>query len=272
MKASSRSSIELALLLSLIFLPTASAVAVKGQETQSAGEAKELWEKAVAAKGGRERLYQVNSLVMSYRETVRNFLGVVVHRGVVERLYVFPDKSWGWDDGLPPPFQLSVGWLDIEKDRRCELRAGASAPVCGPAKQGVSPPDEGLKQVQYLYLMETRWVKPTPLGVTEEKIGMKKVDVLRTRFENKRVDYSLDRKTHLPLRVALFYGDSDRATLTIDLSDYMSVNGIQMPGRQKRGEISFQINPPYDEGVFTRPPSAEAGPEAWRRPAKSAPR
>jgi hypothetical protein len=31
---------------------------------------------------------------MSYQETVRNSLGLTAHRGIVERLYVFPGKSW----------------------------------------------------------------------------------------------------------------------------------------------------------------------------------
>lgn len=209
----------------------------------------------------RRRMYQVNSLLMSYQETVRNFLGIVVHRGVVERLYAFPDKSWSWDDGLPPPFRLSVGSLNLERNLRCHVYLSASGPVCGPAKQGALYPAEGLTQVQYLYLMETRWVKPISVSVTKGNLGLKKVDVLQTRFENKRIDYFLDRKTHLPARVALFYGGSDRA-LTIDLSEYVTVSGIQMPGKQKRGKISFQINPLYDEGIFTRPPSIEAGPKA----------
>src|SRR6185503_12915627 len=84
------------------------------QESQRARDARALWEQAIIAKGGRDQLYRVNSLVLSYRETVRNFLGIAVHSGIVERLYVFPDKSWGWDDGLPPPFRLSIQSVDLE--------------------------------------------------------------------------------------------------------------------------------------------------------------
>ena len=245
----------------IFFLP----FSVATTEAQEAEQAKILWEQAIAAKGGREQLHQVTTLVISYRETVRNFFGFVVHRGVVERLYVFPSKSWSWDDGLTPPFHVSTGWLDVEQNRRCTLYAGSSAPVCGPAKQAKSPADELITQVQYLYLMETKWVKPTPISVTKDHIGLKRVDVLHTRFENKRVDYFLDRKTHLPARVAVFYNDSDRATVMFDFSDYVTVNGIQMPCRQKKGKINFQINALYDESIFTRPPSIEAGPKAWQR-------
>jgi hypothetical protein len=209
--------------------------------------------------------------VVSYRETARNFLGVALHRGIVERLYVFPDKSWEWDDGLPPPFSLSVRSLNLERNLSCYMYAGASAPVCGPAKQGSASPGEGITQAQYLCLMETRWVKPIPLGATKGSIGLKKVDVLHTRLGSKRVDYFLDRKTHLPVRVAVFHDGRDRAALTADLSEYVSVGGLRMPGKQKRGRISFRINPSYDEGIFNRAPSLEAGPRAWQRSIKPAP-
>ena len=232
------------------------------QESQRARDAKALWEKAIIAKGGREQLYSVNSLVLSYRDTVRNFLGIAVHRGIVERLYVFPDKSWGWDDGLPPPFRLSVRSVDLERNVRCYVYSG-TAPVCGVARQTGSPSeDEGILQAQYLYLMETRWVRPIPLDVT--KSGSKEFDVLHTRLGDKRIDYFLDRKTHLPMRVAVFYGSGDKPTLTVEFSEYVSVAAIQMPGKQKKGRISFQINPPYDKDIFTRLPSLTAGPHAWQ--------
>jgi hypothetical protein len=247
----------------LLILP-ASAVADEIQESQSTQQAQSLWEQAVEAKGGREQLYRVNSLLISYQETTRNFLGVVVHRGDVERLYAFPDKMWGWDDGLPPPFHLTVNLLDIGRDRRCTLYKGSTAPICGPAHQGSTAPDEGLVQVQLLYLLETRWVKPTPVSVTKEKIGFKKVDVLHTLFRDTRVDYFLDAKTHLPVRVSIFYSASARPTISVDLSDYAQVGGVLMPGKQKSAKINFQINPTYDERVFTRQPSIEAGPKAWQ--------
>src|SRR4051812_47867497 len=82
-------------------------------DEESKQNAQALWEQAVAAKGGRERLHDVNSLVIFYQQTVRNVLGTVVHRGLVERLYVFPDKSWSWDDGLPPPFHLTVSMYNL---------------------------------------------------------------------------------------------------------------------------------------------------------------
>lgn len=250
--------------LLVTLLVSVPAFCIQSQPSQDARQANELWELAIAAKGGRDQLYRVSSLLLSYQDTVRNFLGIAVHRGIVERLYAFPDKSWGWDDGLPPPFRLTVSSLNLERNLRCHLHAGVAAPVCDADKNGPSPPDEGISQVQYLYLMETKWVKPVALSVTKGGIGFEKVDVLHTRFENKRIDYFLDRKTHLPARVAVFYGSGDRATFTVELSEYINVSGIQMPGKQKKVRISFQINPSYDPDIFTRPLSIGAGPKAWQ--------
>ncbi|SRR6266498_209880 len=245
-----------------------SAYAQQASQTllQNREKAKGLWEQAIAAKGGRERLFQVNSLLISYQETVRNILEIVVHQGPVEKLFVFPSKVWSWDDGLPPPFSLTVGVLDLERDYACRVYAESKSPVCGKARQLGSR--EGIDEAQYLYLMETRWIQPTPVSARKDSIGFKTIDVVVTQLEDKRIEYYLSRETHLPQRVVTFrgafHGVSYRARSSYDFSDYMIVNGIQMPGKQKRGRINFSINPAYDDGIFSRPPSIKAGLKAWQ--------
>ena len=258
-----KSVIRSAFVFLFLLVVAASTMGRSIDQSEDQTNARLLWEKAISAKGGRDQLHNVRSLVMSYEETVRNFLGIVVHRGTVERLYVFPDKRWEWDDGLPPPFRLTVRSLDIEHDVRCYFYEGASAPKC---KRATDSPEaeESLTQFQYLYLLETKWVKPIPFDVSVERIGLKKVNVVHTRFSDKRINYWLDRKTHLPIRVALFYGTGDKPRLTVDFSEYAPVAGIQMPQRQNRGRISFEINPDYDNQIF-RSLSPPAGPKAWRR-------
>jgi hypothetical protein len=244
-------------------------ITVIAEQTKAHEESKQkaeaLWEQAVVAKGGRKRLYQVNSLVIFYQETVRNFLGIVVHHGLVERLYVFPDKSWSWDDGLPPPFHLTVSMSNLERNISCTMYAGASSPKCIKPKDAASffNQCEGLGRAQYLYLLETKWIKPVPISVTKGSIGSKTVDVVETRVDGRRVDYYLDRKTHLPQRVVTFF-ESGRVWETYNFSDYKDINGIRMPSVQKKGKINFQINPAYDETIFTHPPSIETGPKVWQ--------
>lgn len=254
------------LTIPLILSPQSTVVAeqTKAHE-ESKQKAEVLWAEAVVAKGGRERLYQVNSLVISYQETVRNLLGIVVHRGLVERFYVFPDKSWSWDDGLPPPFHLTVSMYNLERTISCTMHAGASSPKCVKPKDAASffNQGEGLRRAQYLYLLETKWIKPVPNSVTKGSLGSKTVDVVETKVDGRRVDYYLDRKTHLPQRVVTFF-ESGRVWETYNFSDYKDINGIRMPSVQKEGKINFQINPAYDETIFTLPPSIETGPKVWQ--------
>lgn len=226
-------------------------------------QAQKLWDKAITAKGGRDRLHEMSSLLIWYQETTRNFLGIAVHHGHVERLYVFPGKVWSWDDGLPPPFRLTVGVLDLDRDFSCRAYLDSKSPTCGNARKLGSR--EGIDEAQYLYLMETKWIKPIPISVSKDRIGLKPVDVLETQLEDKRIVYFLNRKTHLPQRVTVFSGNSKRARLSLDFSEYVSVSGIQMPGQQKRGRINFILNPQYDETVFSRPPLISAGPKAWQK-------
>lgn len=239
------------------------------EETKSQDESKQraaaLWEQAVVAKGGRERLYQVNSLLISYQGTVRNFFGTVVHRGFVERLYVFPYKSWSWDNGLPPPFNLTVSMFNQERNLSCTISAGDRSPKCTEPKNAASffNQAEGLARVQYLYLLETKWIRPLPVKLAKDSIGLKTVDVVQTRVAGRRVDYYLDRKTHLPQRIITFF-ESGRVWEVYNFSDYVNINGIQMPGVQKKGKINFQINLAYAGSIFTHPPSIEAGPNAWQ--------
>lgn len=225
-------------------------------------QAQKLWDVAINAKGGRDRLHEVRSLLIWYEETTRNFLGIAVHHGHVERLYVFPGRLWSWDDGLPPPFRLTVGVMDLDQDFACRV-LDSKSPICGNVRRFGSR--ERIDEAQYLYLMETKWIKPNPISLRKDRIGLKPVDVLETQLGDKRILYFLNRKTHLPQRVDVFRGNSKEARLSLEFSEYVSVNGIRMPGKQKRGRINLVINPQYDEVVFSRPPMISAGPKAWQK-------
>ncbi|MEK6283101.1 MAG: hypothetical protein AABN95_22315 [Acidobacteriota bacterium] len=129
----------------------------------------------------------------------------------------------------------------------------------------------GFIDLQLNYLMETRWVRPTPLSVQKGKVGGRDVDIVQTTVHEypkgpDRVAFALDRKTHLPLQViyyAVVRGEEYSGGLR--LSDYAEVNGIQMPGKVGRLKTSYQINVEYDESVFEQPPSFSAGIEAWKK-------
>ncbi|HEX5473766.1 MAG TPA: hypothetical protein VFX12_03805 [Vicinamibacterales bacterium] len=133
---------------------------------------------------------------------------------------------------------------------------------------------EQLRELQLYTLMETRWMRPEVLGMQTDRIGFKRYLVLNTRVGDQLFDFYLDRRTHLPARIVVHTPVPGRMFMTrYDLSDYHAVSGIQFPENvELRDEVSgpykehvtYQVNVPYDETVFTRPPSIADGPHGWR--------
>jgi hypothetical protein len=126
--------------------------------------------------------------------------------------------------------------FNLEHNISCTMYAGAASPKCTEPKNAASffNQGEGPIRVQYLYLLETKWIKPTPVRMTREYIGLKSVDVVQTQVAGRRVDYYLDRKTHLPQRVITFF-ESGRVWETYNFSDYITIKGIQMPSVTQEG-------------------------------------
>jgi len=222
-------------------------------------EAQRLWELAIAAKGGRERLYAVRNMIISTN-------GSKYHS--VE-LHVFPNKFWRWT-GEPEPFGQSANMYNLEQ--RVAYTSDSGRPGAAAVKLHESNLGGGhieLVDAQLLYLMETRWVKPTLVGVSSGEVDGHRADVVRTRFEGRTVDFYLDRGTHLPLKVALVDESNGKEYMYETLSDYATIDGIKLPLKvDTRGSgnlpNTYQLNVEYDEQLFERPPSALSGPDAWR--------
>lgn len=286
-----------------------------GPASEAEQRAQELWEQALAAKGGREKLYQVRNLVINEDFSHRRLFQRKERRYVW--FYVFPNKLWYWVDDRPGILGLNIEVLNVETRQgwsfqdqpgeclRLVERSGGLEPEPAPDDQvndytcAFSIPPAGDKRFDFFrireqlcFLLETPWVKPVPIKAETVKSEFGEVDALHTHVEaygrRYRVVFFLDRKTHLPLKVGFqdlggplpLQDPQDLTSLAnyygwISMSNYVEVAGIQMP--QKLGyegarpviPISFEINVDYDEGVFSRPPSIEAGPEAWRPKRKS---
>lgn len=242
--------------------------AQKTPEANSKPEAKRLWDLAVNAKGGRERLEQVNSLAVFYEY----FKG---HPSV--ELYVFPNKRWDWyDTSSSHTYPLEAYGLDFEKKIHCVNHRYVSEgcePIGNFSKRGY------LEDPQLLYLLETKWVKPELLAASKGALGIRSVDIVKVQLEIFQISVYLDSKTHLPQRIAYHVNEGGRFLKAGDifqwygLSDYRDVNGIMMPHKishtdSQTRHIRYEINPAYDPGVFTRKPDLSAGPEQWRGVAK----
>ncbi len=230
--------------------------------------ARELWELAIAAKGGRERLYAVRNLLISIGKK---------HRTV--KFAVFPDKFWQWADSRPSPLGLNITMYNIEKQLGYWDLGDGKPPT---PRQNWKVPHGNLLWQQIMYLMETQWVKPVPYDFGEETLHGRIYDVVFTRVEGDKISYLLDKITHLPaaFRYHTLVDKKDRqgktiATVEVDdpieFREYTEVNGIQMPSQVSWSEtlpfmpLTYQINVEYDEQLFEQPPSVAAGPDAWRK-------
>src|SRR4051812_11154042 len=243
-----------------------------------------LWEEAIRAKGGHERLRSVQSLLIS------STVDVQAQRGSgeteAERLYVMPGKVWRYT--YTPDVRVSVDATVIDIER------GLCAVTLAPGGSGVPPLSFCLPTttVQYLiqdpviYLMETNWVRPVPVGARTEGKGRKQLDVVETEVGKLRVDFYLDSKTRLPVRIASeWLGGITQAgplgPMTVELEDYADVDGVLMPRRVTRkpriGEASvtevsredterarYTFNVNYNPAIFDGPAPKNVKRADWK--------
>jgi hypothetical protein len=277
----------LCLLAALTLARGASAQVPAPARDAERARAKALWEEAVRAKGGRERLLSVKSLLITSTIYARAPRGSNIKDAV--RLYAMPGKVWVYTH--TPEFAVKLDATVINTERKlCML-------TLAPAGSGVSPLSPCLSETwtQYLlqdpviYLMETEWVRPVPLRARTEGKGKKQVDVVEVEVGQLRADFYLDGKTGLPFRIVTeWYGGIGRATgslgpMEVLLEDYAAVEGVQMPRRVTRRMLPphresvgdpltgdeerarYQFNVAYDPALFDAPVPKNVKPDAWRR-------
>jgi hypothetical protein len=238
------------------------------KQAEEEQKARKLWEAAVAAKGGREKLRSVHSFYIASeaKSGSRNY-----------DLYIFPDRSlqysyWAAFERTDIDVyngRLNVTWWQEGSDPAQRLKDNETAV-------------EHMKRDQMLFLLVTKWLEPKPLRTRKEWIGLKRVDVVETDVDGWRVDYYLDSKTSLPVRVTFGLSYLERAkgkmNRVVDMSDYAAVSGIMLPhkltysftdGPEKSvQQAKYEINVDFDEQIFERPPTPKMTPDSWRRQQK----
>lgn len=255
-----------------ICLLTAGAGIAPGQDRQAqeGREAQRLWEEAVKAKGGREKLHGVSSLYVATEQPEGD---------LVYEFFVFPGRAYTYLYGAK------------RKDTVVDIYNGEAGvswwqPRPHPAQLIRLKPghenDMAIRRAQFTLLLTTRWLEPKPLRARKAWLGLKRVDVVETDAGGWRVDYYLDPKSRLPVKVVSATSAVSRAeglmNYEVSLGDYEEIDGIQMPRKITHKQIfsytqkwderisRYEFNPGFDEKVFERAPSAETGPEAWRGP------
>ena len=210
-------------------------------QNENVVKAKELWEKVIAAKGGREHLYSVQNLVVSSNSSSPYDKKEFRNSRYVD-FYIMPDKWWGWIDERPG-FPLEVRQYDFgqqigyevnegqngggiiesrnnsEFGKQSEYKLFDSGLVCiirpeksqDIAKRNIevmkdsSHFNNNVKtkffENQLLYLMETKWFQPKIETLRVEKLNSSKVDVIEVSFGKEKIEYFIDNKTNLPNRI-----------------------------------------------------------------------
>jgi hypothetical protein len=261
--------LEQALILGLLLITVGEDCLGRNKETEQHEQARKLWEAALTAKGGRDRLRSVSSLYIE--STYPDGSG---DRGY--DLYIFPDRTFSYSY-----------WARFERtdigvyNGRHSIRWWQRNDYPGKAASDIEDAAEYLKEAQFTYLMVTRWLEPKPLRVRKEWIGLKRVDVVETDVDGWRVDYYLDARTHLPIKVASAQSKISRAegklNREVSLDDYAEVDGIMMPQKltvnivgivKSHQRAKYELNVDYDERIFERAPIPGMKPDAWRRVAR----
>ena len=106
--------------------------------------------------------------------------------------------------------------------------------------------------------------------------------MIETEVGQLRLDFYLDRKTHLPVKVVTegnpgMPGMSRRMDLMVTFEDYLEVDGIQMPRRITRQPLltrverrdteraRYRFNVTFDEEIFNHPISKKAKSKDWEQ-------
>ena len=250
-------------MLSSVSVLLLGAALASGQTTEP-DALRQVWERMIEAKGGRERLHEVDSLLM-----IQPRHGVL-ERPLYSQLYVFPDWYWQWtedtDDSLGPTTLRVLGangtWTIWDKD-------GITTYWHPPERTDT----QQLIYIQALHLLETRWFQPELLRLETGWIGFRRYDLITADVGSDRVQYYVDRETSLVRRMQP-HDDSDNTIFHVawDFEDYVRTDGIMMPSRMVEtdlGRIStweYSFNVDYDPEEFSRRPALEDGPEGWKRP------
>ena len=233
----------------------------------------QVWERMIEAKGGRDRLLDIDSVLRVQRYSRNSDEPFIVE------LFLLPDQSWHWFDEHSV-FPMSV---QVHDPKGIWYSDGGTGRVVWqpPFEPRIDGGGIRLRQieVQAIHLVETRWFQPELLGLETERIGRRLHDVLTVGSGATRFRYYVDRETALVRRVDAWSEALDRGAFdTWDLGDYVLVDGVMMASRTEKREFDllyeweFSFNVDYDTELFDRPPTVEDGPDGWKRRSDQQPR
>ena len=221
----------------------------------------EIWERLIEAKGGRENLARIESLLVKGDEFY--WRGLSRDHLTARMLFRFPDFTWSWFDYGNSIFPVSV----TQSYADTGIRIRDEGVGLNKDKSDYHP----WQQVPVL-LLETRWMRP----VLESCSSSEGTTTLTVRFSQIPYPfvYYVAGQSWRPHKVEIV---EPTAKDVYTLSDYRIVDRIMMPTRMisRYGilpalnlRLAYEINPDYDPALPNKDPSVASGPDAWRRPKK----
>ena len=231
-------------------------------------EASKLWEKVLAAKGGRERL-----------DAIERFLIIERHRKTQRvfnvDLYVFPNRYWLWEDSRPSRIGVHLTANNGTGDWVAVAERGRQRDIHGVSWFAEAGKRHYMIRNHAVFLLDTKWLRPMALELGKGRIGREEFETITADFgmeDQFKFKYYIEKDTLLVRRVS-FGADAGAAgatTLYADLSGYRAIDGIMMPSVVKwwdytPNSIDFGFNVDYDPAIFTRRPAIEDGPDGWKR-------
>jgi hypothetical protein len=241
-----------------LYLIVLSSLIVFCQSPSTISRATEIWEKAIAAKGGKEQLQKISNFLVVQRQVKGKRLPVYVD------LCIFPDRYWAWRNygGV-----LGKNVLVRDSTGIIEARDNQS----GSRVLWFPPADSMGEEIkaQALFLMETKWFHPKILGLSEERLARETFDVVTVDAGRDLVKYYIDRKTSMVRRVSPAERYGNVVIIAEDMLNYQPLKGIMMPSRMSSPEggtydLEFAFDVEYDPLIFKRKPSIEDGPDGWK--------
>ena len=241
--------------------PVLVAVLAAAWPAAHAADPRELWDAAVKAKGGRDRLHAVRSLAVYMKPAPVNLAGPLA-----TWLCVFPDRYFEYDgrgSGEYPYLSKTGGGM--AGNPRAIVVDGAAGRVAMDANgtPRAAWPITGMERTrlttnQLIFLLESAWLQPHLQSVKGRTLTVD-ADGIAYRI-------SLN-SAGLPERVKSRDGGDYR------LERYREVQGIQLPARiawasglrQWTWDVDYDLDAPYNPAFFTRMPDLANGPEPWRQ-------
>lgn len=261
-------------------------VGMIGAQNKGLEKAQGLWEKVIEAKGGREKLYSVQNLIVSSKSQSQKDSKEFSNSHLVD-LFVLPSQWWSWIDQRPG-FTLAIRQYDFKRELGYEIEENASLDVLFKPLKSLDTSQGRSEQAkvaehysfekkkfyenQLIYLMETKWFKPKIEGFRTERIGFKEINIIEVSCGLEKIEYYIDTRTNLPNQIKMrtwIESTKDYYEDAFYLEDYIEIEGVKFPqvirrGRKTRTKTTYQVNVKYNESLFENQPRIDMGPDAWK--------